>query len=101
MHCFEAEIDFAGGDVLTRVPSSNLGKQITGATTLAHGCDKYPKSFVEPIDMFVGCGRVTLVLFRTRRRAEGSRLKRRCEASRSKKPSEGSRWRGGRGSYAN
>jgi hypothetical protein len=21
--------------------------------------DKYPKSFVEPIDMFVGCGRVT------------------------------------------
>jgi hypothetical protein len=26
---FEAEIDFAGGDVLTRVPSSNLGKQIT------------------------------------------------------------------------
>jgi hypothetical protein len=33
---FEAEIDFAGGDVLTRVPSSNLGKQITGATTLAH-----------------------------------------------------------------
>jgi len=55
---FEAEIDFAGGDVLTRVPSSNLGKQITGATTLAHG-DKYPKSFVEPNDMFVGCGRVT------------------------------------------
>jgi hypothetical protein len=41
------------------VPSSNLGKQITGATTLAHGCDKYPKSFVELIDMFVGCGRVT------------------------------------------
>jgi hypothetical protein len=34
---FEAEIDFAGGNVLTRVPSSNLGKQITGATTLAHG----------------------------------------------------------------
>jgi hypothetical protein len=57
--CFEAEIDFAGGDVLTRVPSSNLGKQITGATTLAHGCDKYPKSFIELIDMFVGCGRVT------------------------------------------
>jgi hypothetical protein len=34
---FEAEIDFAGGDVLTRVPSSNLGKQITGAMTLPHG----------------------------------------------------------------
>jgi hypothetical protein len=34
---FEAEIDFAGGDVLTRVPSSSFGKQITGATTLAHG----------------------------------------------------------------
>jgi hypothetical protein len=49
---FEAEIDFAGGDVLTRVPSSNLGKQIMDG-------DKYPKSFVEPIDMFVGCGRVT------------------------------------------
>jgi hypothetical protein len=28
---FEAEIDFAGGDVLTRVPNSNLGKQINGA----------------------------------------------------------------------
>jgi len=35
---FEAEIDFAGGDVLTRVPKQQLGvKQITAATTLAHG----------------------------------------------------------------
>jgi hypothetical protein len=41
--------------------------------------------------------RVTLVLFRTRRRDKCPRLKARCEASRSKKPSEGSRWRGGRG----
>jgi len=40
---FEAEIDFAGGDVLTRVPSSNLGKQITGATTLAHGWREIPQ----------------------------------------------------------
>jgi hypothetical protein len=44
--------------------------------------------------------RVTLVLFRTRRRMSAQGCKK-CEASRSKKPSEGSRWRGGRGPYAN
>jgi hypothetical protein len=33
---FEAEIDFAGGDVLTRVPSSNLGKQIKGLAEIDH-----------------------------------------------------------------
>jgi len=57
-------------------------------------------NFAKMVENF-SSSRVTLVLFRTRRRDECLRLKERREASRSKKPSEGSRWRGGRGTYAN
>jgi hypothetical protein len=54
---------------------------------------------ISRIGIFQDCSRVTLVLFRTRRRDECLRLQEVWGVA--FEPSEGSRWRGGRGTYAN
>ena len=56
---FEAEIDFAAGDVLTRGQAATWVNRSQARRHQLMDGDKYPKSFVGSIDMFVGCGRMT------------------------------------------